>query len=200
MMAAELKYPGIGNRRLAEERDVIKIASEHVTARWPSSRTARAVLSAKRRRLAVLTSRRRAVRRAARSCSGAALRSIGFEIVIGLPDFVHLLESHGTENYGQQLHGGVALRSAHLFETDSAATHYARRKVRPPGPLFVVVEGVEHLLALIGVERRQESIGGAHDTSGRIALLSLSRYRKREGKCGDDEEQVAHRAPVNFMP
>jgi hypothetical protein len=70
-----------------------------------------------------------------------------------LPDLVHLLKPHGTEDSGKQLHCGIALRRAHLLKADSAARHDAGRKVGPSRPLLVVVESVKNVLALMGVER-----------------------------------------------
>jgi hypothetical protein len=98
-----------------------------------------------------LTSGRWAAWTTASTTTGATLRSIRFEIIVGLPDFVHFFKPHRAEDNGEEFHRGVALRRGHLLEADSAARHDARRKIGPSLPLFVVIKSVKYMLPLIGV-------------------------------------------------
>src|SRR6266567_3897079 len=122
----------------------------------------RAAGAGKLRRRAVLTSGRWTHRGTA-APSRATLRSVHLEIIVGLPDLVHLLKAHGTENGCEELHRRVSLRSAHLLEADSAARNHTGREVRPSRPLLRIVKCVYDLLPLLGAERSEEFVGCADD-------------------------------------
>ena len=131
---------------------------------------------------------------------GAALRSVRFEIVVGLPDLIHFFKPHGTENDGEQFQRGVALRLGHLLKADATSRHETGRKVGPILPLLVVVKSINHVLPLIGIERGKEVFRRIHDARRPCCLLSDSLQRQHDEDYRDDRQQVSHFAPVNFTP
>src|SRR5580658_2165892 len=135
-MAAELEHPRFGCGRRAQERDVVEITSKHRAALWTAG-TARATRGSARSRLRWRTAR---ARRRRASAARAALRSVVLEIVVRLPDLLHLLKSLRTQYSCKHSHRGCLLLRSHFFQADTAARHKTCRKVRPAGALRLVTE------------------------------------------------------------
>lgn len=84
---------------------------------------------------------------------GPRIDPFGLKSSSALRISLNLLKPHRAENGREELHRRVALRSARLFEADSAAMSESGGEVRPARSLLGVIERLQDLLPLIRGER-----------------------------------------------